>query len=101
MGKLQHRPEIHCLPHHKHKILTAMSIFELLMPMSILGTLGLSIYFFAKVFTDYILKKKMIEKGFVSEETQAVFKTYSATNKYSSLKWGLLFFTGGLSLIMM
>jgi len=78
-----------------------MNVFELLMPMTILGTIGTSIYFFAKVFTDFILKKKMIEKGYVNEDTQAVFRNYDETNKYSSLKWGLLFFTGGISLILM
>ena len=78
-----------------------MNVFELLMPMSILGTIGTSIYFFVKVFTDFMLKKKMIEKGYVNEETQAVFKNHEETNKYSSLKWGLLFFTGGISLILM
>jgi hypothetical protein len=74
---------------------------EVLMPISIIGSFGTALYFFTKVLTDYILKKKMIEKGFVNEETQAVFKTYKQQNKYASLKWGLLFFTGGISLIMM
>ena len=44
--------------------------FDVLMPVAILGSLGLSLYFFTKVLTDYILKKKMIEKGFVNEERQ-------------------------------
>jgi hypothetical protein len=74
---------------------------EVLMPISIIGSFGTALYFFTKVLTDYILKKKMIEKGFVNEETQAIFKTYKQQNKYASLKWGLLFFTGGISLIMM
>jgi hypothetical protein len=78
-----------------------MNPFEVLMPISILGSFGTSLYFFTKVLTDYILKKKMIEKGFVSEDTQAIFKTYKEQNKFSSLKWGLLFFTGGISLILM
>lgn len=77
-----------------------MNIPELLMPMSILGTIGTSVYFLAKVFTDYVLKKKMIERGYVNEDTQAVFRD-GQTSKYSSLKWGLLFFCGGLSLIIM
>jgi hypothetical protein len=78
-----------------------MTPFEVLMPISILGSFGTSLYFFTKVLTDYILKKKMIEKGFVSEDTQAIFKTYKEQNKYASLKWGLLFFTGGAALILM
>jgi len=77
-------------------------MFDVLMPVSILGTLGASVYFFTKVLTDYILKKKMIEKGFVNEESQSVFKQHEAVdNKYGSLKWGLLALFGGLSLIIM
>lgn len=77
-------------------------MFDVLMPVSILGTLGMSVYFFTKVLTDYILKKKMIEKGYVNDESQSIFKKYEATqNRYSSLKWGLLALFGGLSLIIM
>ncbi|MCE2994630.1 MAG: DUF6249 domain-containing protein [Cyclobacteriaceae bacterium] len=75
---------------------------EVLMPIAILGSLGTSIYFFTKVMTDYILKKKMIDKGYVNEDTQAIFKQHSITdNKYGSLKWGLITFFGGISLIIM
>jgi hypothetical protein len=75
---------------------------DVLMPIAILGSLGASIYFFAKVMTEYILKKKMIDKGFVNDDTQAIFKQHSlADNKYASLKWGLITFFGGLSLIIM
>jgi hypothetical protein len=76
-------------------------MFDVLLPFSVLGTIGASLYFFTKVFTDYILKKKMIEKGYVNEETQAIFKNYSDANKFSALKWGLLFLSGGISLIIM
>jgi hypothetical protein len=80
-----------------------MNTNELLMPVSILGSLGVSIYFFTKVMTDYILKKKMIDKGFVNDETQAIFKQHASavTNKYSSLKWGLITLFAGLSLVLM
>ncbi|NOT75322.1 MAG: hypothetical protein HOP08_10360 [Cyclobacteriaceae bacterium] len=74
---------------------------EVLMPVAIFSGLGGSVYFFVKVMTDYILKKKMIEKGFVNEDTQAIFKQVGDDNKYSSLKWGLIVFFGGLSLIIM
>ncbi len=71
------------------------------MPISVLGSFGAAVYFFTKVLTDYILKKKMIEKGYVTEETQSIFKTYSSTgNKYGSLKWGLIFLSGGVSLMI-
>jgi hypothetical protein len=74
---------------------------DVFMPISIIGSFGTSLYFFTKVLTDYILKKKMIDKGFVSEETQAIFKGYNNENRYASLKWGMLFLTGGLAFIIM
>lgn len=75
---------------------------EVLMPIAILGSFGTAIFFFVKVMTDYILKKKMIEKGFVNDDTQAIFKQHAGTEgKYSSLKWGLIIFFAGLSLIIM
>jgi hypothetical protein len=75
---------------------------DVLMPVTILGTVGTSIYLFTKVMTDYILKKKMIDKGFVNDDTQAIFKNYqNEGNKYASLKWGLITLFAGLSLILM
>jgi hypothetical protein len=74
---------------------------EVLMPITILGSFGAAVYFFVRVMTDYILKKKMIEKGFVNDETQAIFKQHAGDNKYPSLKWGLIIFFAGLSLIVM
>ncbi|HEV8513876.1 MAG TPA: DUF6249 domain-containing protein [Cyclobacteriaceae bacterium] len=77
------------------------NVMEVLMPIAILGSFGTAVYFFAKVMTDYILKKKMIEKGFVNDDTQAIFKQHTVDNKHASLKWGLITFFAGLSLIIM
>ncbi len=74
---------------------------DILMPLTIIGSFGTAIYFFTKVMTDYVLKKRMIEKGFVNDETQAIFKEHSADNRYSSLKWGLIIFFAGFALVMM
>ncbi|MBS1557270.1 MAG: hypothetical protein JST69_00980 [Bacteroidetes bacterium] len=74
---------------------------NVLEPIAILGSIGASLYFFVTVMTNYILKKKMIDKGYVNEDTQAIFKQYADGNKYSSLKWGLIAFFAGLSLILM
>ena len=72
------------------------------MPMSILGSFGTALYFFTKAVTDYILKKKMIEKGYVNDETQAIFRNGAeSSGKYGSLKWGLLALFGGIALILM
>ena len=80
------------------------NLAEVLMPLTIMGTFSAGLYFFTKVMTDYILKKKMIDKGFVNEDTQAIFKQQvpgSVDAKYASLKWGLIAFFGGLSLMIM
>jgi len=77
------------------------NLTEVLMPLTIFGGFGGSLYFFTKVLTEYILKKKMIDKGYVNEDTQAVFKRHTDENKYAALKWGLIIFFGGLALIIM
>ena len=43
----------------------------------------------------------MIDKGFVNDDTQAIFKQHTTDNKYSSLKWGLIVFFAGFALIIM
>lgn len=74
---------------------------EVLMPIAILGSFGTALYFFTRALTDYILKKKMIEKGFVNDDTQAIFKQHTSDGKYSSLKWGMIIFFAGIALIIM
>ena len=74
---------------------------ELLMPIAVLGTLGLAIVAFVRALTGYFLRRRMIEKGYVSEDAQAIFQMHTDDNKYSSLKWGLIIFFGSLSLILM
>ena len=74
---------------------------DVLMPAVILGTIGGTIVIFTRTISDYILKKKMIDKGYVNEDTQAIFKKNTDENKYSSLKWGLIILFAGLSLVIM
>lgn len=78
-----------------------MDINEVLMAIATIGGFGASIFFFTKVMTDYMLKKKMIDKGFVNDDTQAIFKQHTTDGKFSSLKWGLIIFFAGLSLVIM
>lgn len=73
---------------------------DVLMPIAIIGSFGVSLYYFTRTLTDYILKKKMIEKGYVNDETQAVFRNTNVPSRYGSLKWGLIALFGGLSLIL-
>lgn len=78
------------------------NLHEVLMPVTIMGSFGAALYFFTKVMTEYILKKKMIDKGFVNAESQSIFhKEEPADNKYSALKWGLIVFFAGISLVLM
>jgi hypothetical protein len=77
------------------------NLTQVLMPIAIMGSFSAGLYFFVSVMTNYILKKKMIEKGYVNEDTQAIFKQHTENNKFSSLKWGLVVFFAGLSLILM
>jgi hypothetical protein len=74
---------------------------DVFMPISIIGSFGTSLYFFTKTITDYILKKKMIDKGYVGEDAQSIFKSYNSENKFASLKWGLLFLAAGIAFILM
>ncbi|HEY9489968.1 MAG TPA: DUF6249 domain-containing protein [Chryseosolibacter sp.] len=74
---------------------------DVLMPLVILGSIGGSIVLFTRTVSDYILKKKMIEKGYVNEDTQAIFKRNTDENRFSSLKWGLIILFAGLSLVLM
>lgn len=76
---------------------------QVLMPLVIMGTFGWALVMFTRALTDYLLKKKMIDKGFVNDDTQSIFKDHSPApgNKFASLKWGLIAFFAGLSLIIM
>ncbi|MBT1689363.1 DUF6249 domain-containing protein [Dawidia soli] len=80
-------------------------LVKILMPVSIMGTFGAALVAFTRTLTDYILKKRMIDKGYVNEDTQAIFKQHTvphvAESRYPSLKWGLIIFFAGLSLILM
>jgi len=74
---------------------------DVLMPITIIGTFGGMLILFTRTLTDYILKKKMIDKGYVNDDAQAIFKRHAEENKVSALKWGLIIFFAGLSLILM
>jgi hypothetical protein len=75
---------------------------QILMAPSIIGSLGFAVYHFTRAITEYILRKKMIDKGFVNDDTQAIFKAHqSESSKYPSLKWGLITLFAGLALILM
>ena len=75
---------------------------EVLLAFAIMGGFATGLVLFTRALTDYFLKRKMIEKGFVNEDTQSIFRDRaSADHKYSALKWGLIIFFAGLSFILM
>ena len=75
---------------------------EVLMPLVILGTISAGIVLFVKTLTDYYLKKKMVDKGYVDKESVALLaKQEGGSNRLATLKWGLVVFFGGLGLIIL
>ncbi len=70
---------------------------ELIPIVAIISVFGSTILF-VTVLTNYSLKKKLIEKNMVNEETANMFK--SMTSKQNSLKWGLIILFAGLGLII-
>jgi hypothetical protein len=77
-----------------------MDSAEVLLPVAVLGGLAVFWYVVIKGITEYILKKKMIDKGYVNEEGKAIFSKNNSGDKFSALKWGLIAFFGGLSLVV-
>ena len=53
-----------------------------------------------KGITNYRLRKRMIEAGIVNEEAMELLKDGAKESHYSSLKWGLIFFFGGIAFIL-
>ncbi len=76
------------------------NMFEFLLPIGVLATIGASIGYLVKTMTDYRLKKKLIEKGLVSEDASSLVQETKRENKYSSLKWGLIILCGGIGMII-
>lgn len=70
---------------------------ELTGMVAIISVFG-SIILFVTTITNYFLKRKLIEKGMVNEETANLFKSMSS--KQNSLKWGLIAFFAGIGLII-
>lgn len=74
---------------------------QVLSPISTIGTFALLVIGFTKALTGYFLRKRMIEKGFVNEDAQAIFRMHTDENKFSALKWGLIIFFGSIPLVLM
>ncbi len=79
---------------------TTMNIYEILMPIAVIGTFSFGVYLFTKTISDYNLRKKMVDKGYVNEENKHLLAKQNDDNKYSSLKWGLLVLSAGIGLVI-
>lgn len=77
-----------------------MNIYEILMPIAVIGTFSFGVYLFTKTLADYNLRKKMVDKGYVNEENKHLLAKHNDDNKYSSLKWGLLVLSAGIGLVI-
>ncbi|MEP1095534.1 MAG: DUF6249 domain-containing protein [Cyclobacteriaceae bacterium] len=70
---------------------------DLIPIIAIISVFGSTILFVSTL-TNYALKKRLIEKDMVTEETANMFK--SMTSKQNSLKWGLIVLFAGIGLII-
>ncbi|MEP5612887.1 MAG: DUF6249 domain-containing protein [Cyclobacteriaceae bacterium] len=70
---------------------------ELIPIVAIVAVFGTGILFVSTL-TNYALKKRLIEKDMVNEETANMFK--SMTSKQNALKWGLIVLFAGIGLII-
>ena len=70
---------------------------DLIPIIAIISVFGSSILFVSTL-TNYSLKKKLIDKGMVGDESSNLFK--SVSNKQNALKWGFIILFGGIGLII-
>lgn len=75
---------------------------KVLVPLIVFGSFTAVIVLLTKYITDYRLKKQLIDKGYIDKEAQFLLKKHGAADsRLASLKWGLVIFFGGLSLVIM
>ena len=72
-------------------------MIELVPIVAIISVFGSTILFVSLI-TNYSLKKKLIDKNMVNDETANLFT--KETSKQNTLKWGLIILFGGLGLII-
>ncbi len=69
---------------------------EVLIPMTIFT----AFYFIIKVFTDYRLKRMLIDRGLVSEGKQMFADKPLSENPLTSFKWGLILVGIGAAILL-
>lgn len=74
---------------------------DILMPIAVIGSFATALVLFTRVLTEYLLRKKLIEKGLVGPDvTPLLQKQAMEDNKLTTLKWGIILFFGGAGLII-
>ncbi len=72
---------------------------DFLIPVSVLSSIGVTIYYMTKTLTNYYLRKRMIDRGLVGEDAGKLLSAeQTSSNKFASLKWGLIILFGGIGL---
>lgn len=66
----------------------------------VIGVIFLGIAKIVKTFTDYRLKRRLIELGHIDEKVSNILSN-KEDNYFNSLKWGMIIFFGGLGLIIL
>ena len=70
---------------------------ELIPIVAIISVFG-SVILFVSILTNYSLKKKLIDKDMVNDQTTNLFS--KKDSRLNALKWGLIVLFGGLGLIV-
>jgi|GEM_PF-327879 len=63
--------------------------------------LALSTTIVVKSFTDYILRRKMLEMGYLDEKSNRKLGSSFLNDHFSALKWGLITLFAGLGLVLL
>ena len=71
---------------------------DFFLPLFVLGIPAVAVYAIMNTYLSHKLKNKMIEKGYVDDASQAIFKGQKTDYTLSSLKWGLIILFGGVAL---
>ena len=78
------------------------NLVEALVPLFVFAGISTLVYIIINGITSYVIKKKLIDKGYVNEESQSLFtKNLTESNRLSSLKWGLVITFAGMAMILM
>lgn len=75
-----------------------MNIFDLLLPLIVLGIICGSIITLYRISTDTRLKKKLIDKGVDPKLVQSILLSRTKNSGLEPLKWGMVMIGGGIAL---